>query len=197
MAQDDPVGSLLRHARLFREAGAPYMVVGAFAAMVHGHPRATSDIDFVIHLPFAERATIRELLQKAGHEEIEERTDEFGQRLVTEEPSGLQLEIFFTPPRAPYDREFARRVEVTVRGEPVPFLGAEDLILRKLVNTRLRRGVDYDDVVAVLRVQRDTIDLAYLRAHASFYRVGELLERAIADAAAVADERAPPRDAAE
>lgn len=81
-----------------------------------------------------------------------------------------------------HDREFDRRVGVVIRGEDLPFLSAEDLVLRKLVNVRLRRGSDYDDVVSVLATQGGAIDLAYLRAHAGFYRVGELLERAVKEA---------------
>lgn len=181
----EALGALVTYARLFREAGLPYMVVGAFAAMAHGHPRATSDIDFVIHLRFSERERVVSLLRQQGHEEIAERKDEFGQRLVADLPSGLQLEIFFTPPITPYDQEYARRVEIEVQGEKISFLSPENLILRKLVNMRLRRGMDYDDVVAVLAVQRDDVDLAYLRNWCALYRVCETLERAVEDARAL------------
>lgn len=185
------------YARAFEAAKLPYMVVGSMAVSAHGLPRSSNDVDFVIHLPFSEHARVRAVLERFGHVDIETRKDEFGQRLVVEPTPGIMLELFFTPRNVVYDREYDRRVVIPFRGLDLPFISPEDLALRKLVNTRLRRGLDYDDVVGLLAVQRDAIDLAYLRAHAAFYRVGELLERAIADAAAVDDQRAPPRDAAE
>jgi hypothetical protein len=123
---------------------------------------------------------------------VHERIDpQWGKRLAADLPSGLTLEIFFTPPNPVHDREYSRRVTVELLGEPIPVLSAEDLVLRKLVNIRLRRGIDYDDAVGVLARQGDRIDLAYLRAHAGFYRVGEALERALKDAAAAEPDEAP------
>lgn len=172
----------VRYARAFREAQLPFMVVGAWAVMAHGWPRSSSDIDLVVNIPFPERAPVVELLRALGHENFEERQDEWGQRVVVELPNAMELEVFFTPPRPPYSEEYARRVIIDVEGEPVPFLSASDLVLRKLVNTRLRRSLDYDDVVGVLSVQRGKLDLTTLREQAKFYRVDALLDRAIADA---------------
>ncbi len=75
-------------------------------------------------------------------------------------------------------------------GARVPFLSPEDLVLRKLVNTRLRRGYDYDDAVSVLIVQADSFDHAYLRAHCALYRVCELFEKALAEADAARAQQA-------
>lgn len=173
---------LIEYARAFRTAGLPYMVVGALAVSVWGFPRASNDIDFVVHTAFSDRGPVAELLQGKGHTDIDERSDEFGKRLAVALGPSLVLEIFFTPRNVVYDREYDRRIVVEYEGEPIPFLSPEDLILRKLVNTRLRRGLDYDDVVGVIAVQGDALDLDYVRAHAPLYRVDELLERAVADA---------------
>lgn len=168
----------------FRSAELPFMIVGAYAVAVHGLPRSTNDIDVVIHMPFDKRGPVEELLRRHGVTNVHERLDpQWGKRLAGTLPSGLIIELFFTPPSPVHDREFQRRVVVVIRGQEVPFLSAEDLVLRKLVNLRLRRGSDYDDVVSVLAMQGDAIDLGYLRAHAGFYRVGDVLERAIKEAA--------------
>ncbi|MEA3199087.1 MAG: hypothetical protein QOE90_515 [Thermoplasmata archaeon] len=175
---------LLSHAIALEEAKLPFMIVGAFAVMAHGLPRTSGDLDIVVHLPFEHRDRVRAILEKLGGTGIEERRDEWGKRIVADTPSGLEVEVFFTPPNVVYDREYARRRAVPVTGRAIPFISPEDLVLRKLVNTRLRRGLDYDDAVGVLRVQGEAIDLAYLRAHCVLYRVCDLLERAIQDAAA-------------
>lgn len=180
---------LLTWARLFREQGLPFMIVGAYAVSVHGLPRSTNDLDFVVHLPYAKREAVAGLMRREGVAEIHERVDpQWGKRLAGTLPSGLVLEVFFTPSTPVHDREYERRVHIRVRAEDVPFLSAEDLVLRKLVNVRIRRGSDYDDVVSVLATQGSAIDLTYLRAHAGFYRVGELLERAIKEAQSVEPE---------
>ena len=159
------------------------MVVGAHAVMAHGFPRTSTDIDFVVHVPFSEEPKVEAMLRGLGHEEIERRKDEWGRRLVVES-DGLEIEVFLTPTHPVYDREYDRRVVLDYRGEPIPFLSPEDLVVRKLVNTKLRRGHDFDDAIGVLVVQRDRIDRQYLRTHCGFYRVGELLERAIKEAEA-------------
>jgi hypothetical protein len=129
------------------------------------------------------------LMEQAHLANIHDRTDpQWGKRVAADLPSGLTLEVFFTPPNPVHDREYSRRVTVLLGGEGIPVLSPEDLVLRKLVNIRLRHGIDYDDAVGILARQGARIDLAYLRAHAGFYRVHEHLERAIKDAAAAEPE---------
>lgn len=159
------------------------MVVGAFAAMAYGHPRTTTDIDVVLHLPFAERGSVVPLAEELGDGPLEERQDpQWGQRLVALLPSGVELELFFTKGHPCYAREFERRVLITFRGEQIPFLSPEDLILRKLVNSKLRTKHDIDDAVNVARVQGDRLDLGYLREHCGVQRVCGLLEEVLEEA---------------
>ncbi len=159
------------------------MVVGAFAAMAYGHPRTTTDIYVVLHLPFAERGSIVPLAEELGSGPVEERQDpQWGQRLVTLLPSGVELELFFTKGHPYYAREFERRVLITFRGEQIPFLSPEDLILRKLVNSTLRTKHNIDDAVNVARVQADRLDAGYLREHCGVHRVCDLLEDILEEA---------------
>lgn len=168
---------LLRCTASFQEAGLPYMVVGALAVSVHGEPRSTHDIDIVLHLPFSRRDEVRPHVAELGRSPVEERTDpQWGKRLVTTLPSGMELEVFFTYGHPLYRREYERRVELEVEGQQIPFISPEDLILRKLVNTRLRRGEDLDDAFAVAQVQGEGLDLAYLREHCAPHRVCGLVE---------------------
>jgi len=175
--------------RRLREAELPFMLVGAYAVAAHGFPRSTGDIDFVVHLPFEDRARVRAVMERHGVANIHERVDsQWGKRLAADLSSGLTLEVFLTPLAPVHDREYERRVTIDLAGEPTPVLSPEDLVLRKLVNIRLRRGLDYDDAVGVIARQGAHLDLAYVRAHAAFYRVGEILERAIKDAASAEPE---------
>lgn len=177
----DAAEVLLEVVQRLRETEFTFMVVGAFAVMAHGRPRTTADIDVSVNLPFRERDRLRGVLEELG-DEVEERTSpQWGKRLVTTHPSGLEIEVFFVSGHPFYRREFDRRVTRTVRGEEVPFISPEDLVLRKLVNHRKRRGEDWADAESVARVQGTDLDLAYLREHCGPQRVCGLVEE-LADA---------------
>lgn len=125
-----------------------------------------------------QRERLRPLLDDLGEGPVEERQDpEWGKRLVTVHPSGLDIEVFFTAGHPLYDREFERRVEIPLEGQPVPFISPEDLVLRKLVNTRKRRGQDWEDARSIARVQGPNLDLAYLREHCAPHRVCDQVEQ--------------------
>lgn len=169
--------ALLRCTDAFQDEGLPFMVVGALAVSVHGQPRSTHDIDIVVHLPFSDRDELRPLLEELGDSEVEERPDpQWGKRLVTLLSSGLMLEVFFSHGHPLYRREYERRVEIDVEDRSIPFISPEDLVLRKLVNTRMRRGDDLQDAFAVAQVQGDGLDLDYLREHCAPHRVCGLVE---------------------
>jgi hypothetical protein len=66
---------------------------------------------------------------------------------------------------------------------------AEDIILHKLDWFRLGGGLSerqWKDAVGVIAVQGDALDMAYLRRWARDLGLGELLERVLAEGAAVA-----------
>lgn len=175
--------ALLDVADRFQASPFEFMIVGGFAVMAHGRPRTTADIDVAIHLRFNEREEVEPLLEDLGDGEIEERVaPEWGKRLVTTHPSGLRIEVFFTAGHQLYEREFERSVTVNLNGREVPFISPEDLILRKLVNMRKRRGVDWEDALSVGHVQGDDLDYTYLRDHCAVHRVCGLVDQ-IEDAA--------------
>lgn len=175
---------LLKYAGLLEARGLPYMIVGAHAVMVHGFPRFTADLDVVVHMPVERSGEVRSVLEAAGCSRTEDRRDEFGERVATITPEGPLLEVFFTPPNPVYDREYERRVGVLVGGRKVWFLSPEDLVLRKLVNSRLRRANDLDDAVSVVATQGAKLDLSYIRKHCGTYRVCEVFEQALRTAEA-------------
>lgn len=173
----DAASVLLEIVERFEKTDLEFMVVGGFAVMFHGRPRTTADVDLSVHLDFEERDSIRPVLQELGDGEIEERVaPQWGKRLVTSHPSGLAIEVFFTAGHPLYEREFDRRVIETLRGQEVPVISPEDLVLRKLVNTRKRRGEDMEDARCIARVQGERLDLAYLREHCAPHRVCDLVE---------------------
>ncbi|HEX9816258.1 MAG TPA: hypothetical protein VGB18_04700, partial [Candidatus Thermoplasmatota archaeon] len=95
------------------------------------------------------------------------------------DPTGLPVEFFFSARSAVQDREFERRVKRRIDDTPIWLISPEDLVLRKLVNVRLRNKSDFEDAVGVLQIQGDSFDVKYVRAHCATYRVCGLFEQAV------------------
>lgn len=187
---------LLESARILDEAGLTFMVVGAYAAAVHGEPRMTKDIDIVLQVPFEERDGVTALFR----DDIrwEDKVDPiWGRRTMGYDPSEYKIELFYAPNHPLHDREFERRVFVEFEGRRLPFISPEDLILRKLVNTKHRRAQDYDDVLTVILAQGDDLDHAYIREHCGVHRVCKLFERALEDAKTLAEDKGQAWDVPE
>lgn len=170
--------------------GTEYFVGGSVASSLHGEPRATNDIDFVVAMlghcvrAFAEKlgsdfevdqAMLRDALSRGGSANI------FYLPMVT------KIDIFGLG-SAPYDEvEFARRRRVKVRasGEELWIKSPEDTILRKLLWYREGGHVSHKqwrDVVEVLRIRGPIIERAYLDLWAARLDLEALLSRARSEA---------------
>lgn len=159
------------------------MVVGAHAVFAFGAPRQSGDLDVVIHVPSSERERVRTILERHGLRDLDWREDPlWGRRWLGIDKSALPVEIFLTGGSPVAEREYERRRPVQVGGHRIWFISPEDLVLRKLVNCRLRKARDFEDAVSVLRVQGETLDFGYLRAHCGVYGVCGLLDQALQEA---------------
>ena len=78
---------------------------------------------------------------------------------TSDEATGIRVDLIFST--TPYEAvAIARAVRVEVRGQPVPFATAEDLILHKLF---ARRPRDLEDVRGVVRRKGAELDWEYMR----------------------------------
>lgn len=157
--------------------GYPYIVTGWMAASVHGATVVEPTIRITLQVPSEDHGAIRSTLEALGEGPVEERVDpEWGRRLVTVLPSGLDLQLFLSHGHPLYDRAFERPARRAFLGREIPFISPEDLILRKLVSTKLRKGQELADAIKVAKVQADRLDVGYLRGHCGVHRVCDLLE---------------------
>jgi hypothetical protein len=184
---EDIVDVALRVAEALEKVGASYFVGGSLASSIDGEPRATNDIDFVIHMAAGK---VRELIALLGSDfEID------GDMLRDAILNGRSANIFYLPlvlkidffghPHGPYDEsEFSRRRPVVVRaGRTLMVKAPEDTILRKMLWFRAGGEVSdrqWRDVLGVLRAQRDNLDRDYLRDWAVRLTLVDLLARATA-----------------
>jgi hypothetical protein len=167
--------------RALDAAEVPHMVAGSLASTHHGEPRSTQDIDLVID---PSEATLAAFVAGLDSERFYvgdalgalERRDQFN---VIDLTTGWKVDLVIRKDRAFSRSELDRRQPVVIAGVSTSVATAEDTILAKLEwakeggSERQRR-----DVVAMLTVQRDTLDTDYLYRWADELGVSEDLKAA-------------------
>jgi hypothetical protein len=163
-------------------AGIPHMLVGSFASMSHGAPRATQDIDIVIDpTPEAlDRFTAEfgggEIYVSPSAQAALASRDQFN---LIDATTGWKVDLIIRKDR-PFSRtEFGRRTRARALDVEVYLASAEDTVLAKLEWAAMS-GSDRQvaDASTVLAVGGDELDRNYLDRWAAELGVTELLARA-------------------
>ena len=131
--------------RRLSELGVPHVLIGGLAVGVHGQPRATSDVDFLV-----------------GPEAFESTSPLLIYRDELRDLVRLGIIDFLAVPDA-YP-SLAEHLVPAVEGTELPVIPVEGLILLKL---HANRPQDRADIVTLLRAGADTAKVTrYLREHA-------------------------------
>ena len=154
------------HASL-ESAEVPYMLTGSLASSLHGVPRATHDVDFVVA---PTREQLRLLLERfkrmglyvsteAAIAALARKTD-FN---VIDFEGGGKVDLVIKKDRPFSDAEFNRRRKVDFDGLSMSVATAEDIVIAKLEWAKIG-GSDrqIDDVAGILRVQKEALDSGYI-----------------------------------
>lgn len=184
-----PLDITLRVVRVLDELGVPYVLGGSLASSLVGEPRATADVDLAIRIDAVRiHALVRALedefyvSEEAAQEAVRRRASF---KLVHLE-SVQKVDFFVLGDDFLDRRQLERRERVRVRDDVELWIGSvTDQVLRKLRWYRAGGETSdrqWRDVVGMLRVQRDRLDLAGLRAEADELGLGELYERALREA---------------
>jgi hypothetical protein len=134
-----PLESLFRD---LNDRGGRYVVVGGLAVVLHGHLRATGDVDLVVDLAPDQVARTLAALESAGFQPyVPVAATEFADPLqraawAREEgmlvfslrpQSGVPMVDLFLEHPIPFDQLWTRSVVVTLRGVPVRIASIDDL----------------------------------------------------------------------
>ncbi len=149
----------------------PYAIGGAIAQNFWGVVRATQDVDLLVSVPKIRFEELRVTLVGERFTSLDEQENPVPltvERMVAEERDRhlviiardlVKAEIFF--PFLPLQHTILRRaVKLKLGSRQVPITTAEDLILLKLA---FHREKDLRDVRGILAIQKERLDLAYLR----------------------------------
>ncbi len=170
-----------------RHHAIPHYVTGSFASSVHGEFRATADVDLVADIPAAALSALMQELDAAFVADAEQarlalaRGQSFN---LIHRTTYLKVDLF------PCDSAFnqsalGRAVTIEIPGatESLRVSSVEDIILAKLRWYRLggeSSDVQRRDVQQLVELNRDTLEVGYLRHWATELGVDDLLTKAIA-----------------
>lgn len=188
---DDLRAALAPVADALEALGVAYRVGGSVASSALGVGRTTLDVDIVADLPGRHAAVFVALLGDAYYADEDMIRDAIRRRgsfNVIHIPTMMKVDVFVLKQR-PFDlAAFARVTRSTLDEHDArvfPLTTAEDVILHKLEWFRLGDGVSerqWEDVLGVVRIQRDALDRAYLERWARELGIDDLLERAWVEA---------------
>ncbi len=168
-------------------AGVPHMVTGSFASTFHGEPRMTRDIDLVID---PDETSISLFVEQFDTDifyidifyidnaiTATVRRDMFN---VVDVTTGWKVDLIIRKDRPFSSEEFGRRIPVVISGVDTFVATVEDVILSKLEWSKTS-GSDQQlrDVIAMIQIQRATLDLEYLEHWAGELGVTEQLRKAL------------------
>ena len=145
----------------------PYMLTGSLASSMYGIPRATNDIDIVIAPERAQLLSLVQLFQRVGlmvHEQaavlaLNNRT----QFNVIDFRHGWKVDLIIRKDREFSTSEFARKETHEVEGMRLTLAAPEDVLLAKLEWAKIGDSErQIDDAAGILKMQRETLDLAYI-----------------------------------
>ena len=166
-----------------------YYIGGAVASLAHGIYRTTADVDIIAEIPAELVQAFVQSLQETYYVDADMIQDAIKHRSefnVIHLDTMFKVDIFL-PKRRPFDQAVRQRVqksELKILEERSVFNmeSPEDVILTKLEWYKMGAGVSdrqWSDILGVLKVQRQQLDLEYLRHWAAEIDVAGLLTRSL------------------
>jgi hypothetical protein len=163
-----------------------YTIGGSIASSIAGEPRSTIDIDIVAAIGEGHIPALVAVLSSRFYVDEEALRRAVRTRSIANlihHATQLKVDIHVAGGTPMDDLQLQRRQAIEVSGGRMLHVHPpEDILLQKL--RWFRRGGEtsdrqWRDISAIIRVQGDRLDRAYLHAHAPVMGVSDLLDRAL------------------
>ncbi len=156
-----------------------YCIVGGFAVIIHGNPRSTMDIDFVLQIEEKDIPDVVKFLRDnnffADEDDMRAAFSEKSHCTVEDKETMYRLDI-----KGMYnemdERVLKNKVQIEYLGTSINIASAEDTIANKLL---FGREQDINDALGIYVRQKQKLDMNYLEALCMRLGVDEELKRLI------------------
>lgn len=177
---------LLKVAKKLAQLKLPYMLTGAYAVSFYGKPRTTHDIDLKVEITPQDTDKIYNIFKDSFYvsKEMINNAIKHQQMFNLIEKESQTKVDFWIVKETEYDKErFSRRVLTKIHKVDVYISSAEDTILIKLVwfkKSQVQKH--FDDALGIVDIQKDKLDLDYLKKWSKKFSVEELLKELLSSA---------------
>lgn len=160
----------------------PYMVIGGIAVSIWSVPRATVDLDFLVGVTKETLPSFVESLTGAGLTVYDSLPMEFErivlQRMFLKEKEDQLLMLDFILADEEYKSQaLSRAIQLKLEGREIKVASPEDVILLKLLSSREQ---DKIDVESIIRSQKDSLNINYLKQWGDHLDVSDVLSSLLA-----------------
>lgn len=139
--------------RVLNQAGANYLVIGGVACILHGHVRATRDLDILIERTRENAQRVLDALSQVGYGFAREwLAEEILARPVTVIGDDPAVDVFTVAWSVQYEQAKANARPVPVADIKLPLIGIDDLIKTKRTG-RLSDAADIEVLEEIRRYQ--------------------------------------------
>jgi len=134
--------------RLLRARGVEYLVVGGWAVIYHGYPRATDDLDIWIAVSPTNAERIVSVFREFGFDAPELSTDLFlkDDSLVRIGVEPVRIEVMTSISGVNFEDCYSRRLETELNEEPVSLINLRHLRQNKKASGRLKDLSDLENL---------------------------------------------------
>jgi hypothetical protein len=189
MIKSDIIAAVEPVINAFNELGILYCIGGSVASSAYGIARATMDVDMVSNL---KKTHVKSLIKILGEEYyisesmILDAIDCQSSFNLIHLETMLKVDIFILKNASYHKESFRRRRKDTISEDnesiELYLVSAEDIILNKLdwfnmLEQQSER--QWGDILGVIKVQKEQLDLDYLKTWSNNLGLSELLERAL------------------
>lgn len=171
----------------------PYMLSGSVSSSLHGHPRATKDVDIVIAPTEEQILNFANMLGKRYYVNLDAVRYAFAHNSmfnVIDNESGWKADFIIRKDRPFSHREFERKCTAKIKKLDVWVTSREDTILSKLEWAKNSQSEQqFRDALGVAVVQWHSLDIDYLHKWAKELRVESSLKQLLQQARKLLDSK--------